>query len=312
MIDKPLTSILGSGILIFLLSFGGSYLWALDMGSTQSSRQDPRFLSTKAEQTTEEEEGEEETEPDTRELTPRTWDLFLEYEGEREEMLGIIRDYSEVNFRDGPGTDYSIKATPTGGALLFLLDRYNQWFRARTEDGQIGWIHKSLVRQLKVPKPVVKGLREEIDSLEKAIKRLTPEEFKNYNRVEIAADAVNLRNGPGLQFSIQTRHYRYEELRLLGKRNSWFRVQTRHGATGWVFEETARPIYLFNINRAYTLNEENIKENTLRTEPAHQFRGRHIPSDQFPLKLIDKIENWYQIQLANGDMGWIPKETYTP
>ncbi len=298
----PLATILGSGVLIFFISLGGSYYWA-----RSNDRSRPAGPGSHLVATAEQEDQEAGDEADTPELTPHSWELFLDYEGQRQEMLGIIREHSQVNLRDGPGTDYSIVTTPPGGALLFPLDRFNQWYRVQLEDGRIGWIHESLVRRLNVPAPVVEELNEDKTSLEEATKDLNPEEFENFNHLLVKKDAVNYRSGPGLQFSIRGRVYRYQKLRLLGKRDSWFRIQSRHGSTGWINAEMVEPVFMVDPEEAPVLNEDDLEENTLRSQPQFQFRARNILSEQFPLRVIDEIEDWRQVKLNDGSIGWIPR-----
>ncbi len=302
----PLLTIILSGVLAFIIGLGGSYYWARSDDPAHPARSSPHLVTT-AEEEEEEEDGEVDDEVDTPELTPHSWELFLDYEGERQEMLGIIREHSQVNLRSGPGTDYEIVTTPPGGALLFPLDRFNQWYRIQLEDGRIGWIHESLVRRLNVPRPVVEELAEDKPDLEEATEELNPEEFEDFNRLLVDRDAVNYRSGPGLQFSIRGRVYRYQKLRLLGKRDEWYRVQTRHGSTGWVNERMVEPEFLIELETAPLLNEEELEEATLRFQPQFQFRSRNIGSDQFPLKVIDELEDWLQVKLEDGSIGWIPR-----
>ncbi|MGM0380359.1 MAG: SH3 domain-containing protein [bacterium] len=300
----PLLTIVGSGIIMFFLSLAGTYYWASSSKKPQKNVQNPRLVNSSEQQT----EEKEEDRVDTAELTPDNWELFLDYEGERIEMLGIKRKYNQVNLRAGPGTDYEIAATPSGGDLLFPLDRFNQWYRVQLEDGQLGWIYRSLVRQLKVPRPVVDNLTEDKPSLKEATEKLNPDEFEDHNHLIVKEKAANFRSGPGRQFSIRGRVYRYQKLRLLGRRADWYRIRNHIGANGWVNEKMVEPVFLTPPEDALTLAEEEVDENTLRSQPKFQFRGHHILPEQFPLKVIERTDEWIQVILQNGDIGWLPRQ----
>jgi len=50
-----------------------------------------------------------------------------------------------VNVREGPGTGFRVLFQAEKGVSFKLLNRKKKWLRVRHADGEVGWIHESLV-----------------------------------------------------------------------------------------------------------------------------------------------------------------------
>jgi curli biogenesis system outer membrane secretion channel CsgG len=59
--------------------------------------------------------------------------------------------------------------------------------------------------------------------------------------VEISANSLRVRNGPGTQFSVITSVKRGSRFPVLEMQNGWLRIQMPSGAQGWVSEKYTRP-----------------------------------------------------------------------
>jgi len=57
----------------------------------------------------------------------------------------VIVKGTMVNVREGPGTDFRVLFQAEKGVSFELLKREKKWLRVRHADGDVGWIHKSLV-----------------------------------------------------------------------------------------------------------------------------------------------------------------------
>lgn len=53
---------------------------------------------------------------------------------------------SKANVREGPGSNYGIVMRLNYGTVIVQVQRDQEWLQIRTQDGQIGWIHDSLIR----------------------------------------------------------------------------------------------------------------------------------------------------------------------
>lgn len=50
-----------------------------------------------------------------------------------------------VNIREGPGTSFKVLFQAESGVSLKVLGKKNKWLRVEHADGDVGWIHTSLV-----------------------------------------------------------------------------------------------------------------------------------------------------------------------
>jgi hypothetical protein len=51
-----------------------------------------------------------------------------------------------ANLRDGPGSDYSVIGKLAYGTVLVQTGTDKQWSQVRTQSGETGWVHSSLIR----------------------------------------------------------------------------------------------------------------------------------------------------------------------
>jgi len=61
------------------------------------------------------------------------------------EVPAVIVKGDLVNVREGPGTDFKVQFQAESGVSLKVLGRKDKWLRVEHADGDLGWIHESLV-----------------------------------------------------------------------------------------------------------------------------------------------------------------------
>ncbi len=290
-----------AGLFFFSFSFAGSYYWASKPAPPETDKQKnivPEKNITAANDDT------DDTKP--LELSRDDWESFVDYEGPRERMLGVKQKYRAVNFRNRPSLSSQIISTPEGGHLLVPLDRFQDWYRARLEDGKIGWIHESIVRQLNIPEPVANKIKKKQPSLRQSTQTQTPASFFNHTRLIVKSDRVNLRQGPGKQFGRIGRVYRHQILRLMARRNGWARIQTPDEIIAWLHTSLTSLKYA----KSRTKREKLIASlPALYYGPEIQFREMQIENDTVTFEIIDSENGWQQLELESGTIGWIQKET---
>ncbi len=62
-------------------------------------------------------------------------------------------------------------------------------------------------------------------------------------RIVVQAQALNMRSGPGMDYSILSVLYRGEVLSVLGSTDGWYYVQRDNGDVGWVMSTYTSPAY---------------------------------------------------------------------
>jgi SH3-like domain-containing protein len=85
--------------------------------------------------------------------TSGEWHQIRDFEGDvgwihqslLEETPAVIVKGNIVNIRKGPGTDFEVGFQAEQGVSFKLLEKKNAWFKVQHADGDVGWIHSSLV-----------------------------------------------------------------------------------------------------------------------------------------------------------------------
>ncbi len=297
---RPLFIIFISGLIAFAVSFSGGYYWATSPAEEAEDKQVAALDDSPGDKDKTEDE-----EPQYDEPTMDDWASFINYEGDRVEMLGVKREYSQVNMRRGPATEYEIVKTPAGGSLLGPLDIFEGWFRARYLDGTVGWIHRSLVRQIRAPKTIAEEFRQDLPPLKESVREKMPTDFFNKTNVEVNAERVNLRQGAGIQFTITGRAYSHQVFRLLARKEDWVYVQTHLGNVGWLHADYVK------INRPASpeLSPVEVAEANIWPNRDQQFRPLvRIESPQ-QLTVLEQESGWLLVETDDGNIGWFNQST---
>jgi len=58
----------------------------------------------------------------------------------------LVVAVSKANLRQGPGGKFNVVTRLSYGTAVVRLDKREEWMKVRTRDGQIGWIHTSLLQ----------------------------------------------------------------------------------------------------------------------------------------------------------------------
>lgn len=128
---------------------------------------------------------------------------------------------SDLNVRDGPGTDYVRMTRVDAGESVDLLSRSGSWFQVETPDGTQGWIDSTY---LTLQPGVIERVPETTD-----VPPVDPE-----RRGRVTDTGINLRTGPGTKYPSLEKLTADTSLTLLARYDAWYKVQTAGGTTGWV------------------------------------------------------------------------------
>ena len=109
---------------------------------------------------------------------------------------------SVANVRSGPGKQYEILWKVEQYHPLEVLTKSDQWIQFRDFEGDIGWIHGSLVAR--IPAVITKS------------------------------DKCNIRGGPGTQFDILLTVERGIPFNVLKRQGKWLQVRHADGDLGWI------------------------------------------------------------------------------
>jgi SH3-like domain-containing protein len=114
----------------------------------------------------------------------------------------LVVSVKRANVRSGPGTNHDILLSVETYYPFDVLKKSGRWYKIRDFEGDVGWMHGSLLRQ--IPAVIVKG-------------RL-----------------VNVREKPGTTFRILLQAERGVCFKRLGQKGKWLKVRHADGEVGWI------------------------------------------------------------------------------
>lgn len=190
-----------------------------------------------------------------------------------------------VNLRSGPGLNYQVLGQVTQGTWVELKEERGGWARIVYRSKEY-WIAGWLI---------------EID--------LQP---KNLVAV-VDASVVNLRRGPGTEYSVVSTVKRGERLKALAKRGEWIRVERSDGVKCWIHSDLVRleagapprkplpPIdpskmLVYPIGSRVTVWQTAIRNGDVVSYLTPSSPGRYLGTKG----------GWIWVMTESGQRGWVP------
>ena len=210
-----------------------------------------------------------------------------------EEVSAKTTEY--VNFRSGPGTNYSSQGIIASGTTITVTDTSNsEWYAVRLSNGSTGYIYAAYIS-------VATG--NSTSSGEERSAKTTA--------------YVNFRSGPGTNYSSKGVIASGTSITVTDTSNAqWYAVRLSNGSTGYIFAEY---ISLSGSNTpsataAPTQAPSNGSEQTAKTTEYVNFRSG--PGTNYSSKGVIALgttvtvtdtsnSEWYAVRLANGSTGYI-------
>ena len=211
-----------------------------------------------------------------------------------EEISAKTTEY--VNFRTGPGTNYSSKGVIPSGTGITVTDTSNsQWYAVRLSDGSTGYIYAEYIS--------VSGSNTAEDGEVNA---------------KTTAD-VNFRSGPGTNYNSKAVIGSGTGIIVTDTGNSqWYAVRLTNGSTGYIYAEYIRitgdvgtPSAPAEPTPAPSNPEAEQTAKTteyvnFRTGPGTNYSSKGVISLGTTVTVTDTSNSqWYAVRLANGSTGYI-------
>ena len=211
-----------------------------------------------------------------------------------EEVSAKTTEY--VNFRTGPGTNYSSKGVIPSGTGITVTDTSNsQWYAVRLSDGSTGYIYAEYIS--------VSGSNTTEDGEVNA---------------KTTAD-VNFRSGPGTNYNSKAVIGSGTGIIVTDTGNSqWYAVRLTNGSTGYIYAEYIRitgdvgtPSAPAEPTPAPSNPEAEQTAKTteyvnFRTGPGTNYSSKGVISLGTTVTVTDTGNSqWYAVRLANGSTGYI-------
>ena len=208
-----------------------------------------------------------------------------------------------VNFRSGPGTNYSSKGVIALGTTVTVTDRSNsEWYAVRLANGSTGYIFAQYLK---------------LNSSSSATATPAPTQAPSGSEQSAkTTEYVNFRSGPGTNYSSKGVIALGTTVTVTDRSNSeWYAVRLANGSTGYIFAQylklnssssaTATPA----PTQAPSGSEQSAKTTeyvNFRSGPGTNYSSKGVIASGTTVTVTDRSNSqWYAVRLANGSTGYI-------
>ena len=210
-----------------------------------------------------------------------------------EEVSAKTTEY--VNFRSGPGTNYSSQGIIASGTSITVTDTSNsEWYAVRLSNGSTGYIYAEYI------------------SMSTGGSTSNGEE-----RSAKTTEYVNFRSGPGTNYNSKGVIALGTTVTVTDMSNAqWYAVRLSNGSTGYIFAEyiSFTGSNTPSATAAPTQAPSNGSEQTAKTTEYVNFRSG--PGTNYSSKGVIALgttvtvtdtsnSEWYAVRLSNGSTGYI-------
>ena len=208
-----------------------------------------------------------------------------------------------VNFRSGPGTNYSSKGVIALGTTVTVTDTSNsEWYAVRLSNGSMGYIFAQYLK---------------LNSSSSATATPAPTQAPSGSEQSAkTTEYVNFRSGPGTNYSSKGVIALGTTVTVTDTSNSeWYAVRLSNGSTGYIFAQylklhssssaTATPA----PTQAPSGSEQSAKTTeyvNFRSGPGTNYSSKGVIASGTTVTVTDRSNSqWYAVRLANGSTGYI-------
>ena len=208
-----------------------------------------------------------------------------------------------VNFRSGPGTNYSSKGVIALGTTVTVTDTSNsEWYAVRLSNGSTGYIFAQYLK---------------LDGSSSATATPAPTQAPSGSEQSAkTTEYVNFRSGPGTNYSSKGVIASGTTVTVTDRSNSqWYAVRLSNGSTGYIFAQylklnssssaTATPA----PTQAPSGSEQSAKTTeyvNFRSGPGTNYSSKGVIASGTTVTVTDRSNSqWYAVRLSNGSTGYI-------
>lgn len=199
-----------------------------------------------------------------------------------------------LHLREGPGLSYPILDTLDKGEHLTYIEQNGEWIHVKNEQ-QEGWVASWLT----------------------SISEETKQQYVHQTIIS-QVDYLNIRSEPSLSAVVLGQLTKGQQANILQRQTGWLQIDA-DGLTGWVSEDYVtinekQTEKVENTNTAtqtipikkgalyFTINVDAL--NVRKKADLNSKKLATIKKDQV-FEIIDRQNNWLQIQLPNNKKGWV-------
>jgi N-acetylmuramoyl-L-alanine amidase len=192
----------------------------------------------------------------------------------KNERQTVVVTAKEVNVRQGPGMSYRLLAKVHQGETYQLIEERAGWVKVQMKRNQTGWVAKTYTKLV----------------LEQAVSQ---------------EDRLRVRLSPSRDGRIVGHLSKGEVVSVLETNGDWRKVVTS-SLIGWVSSS-----YLSSYHRKEATEKTGwVTADSLNVRARPSLTAERVGKVTYgeQVTITDKQENWYQILMNNGKVGWVSSE----
>ena len=210
-----------------------------------------------------------------------------------------------VNFRSGPGTNYSSKGVIALGTTVTVTDTSNaQWYAVRLSNGSTGYIFAEYISFTGNNTPSATAAPTQAPS-------------NGSEQTAKTTEYVNFRSGPGTNYSSKGVIALGTTVTVTDTSNSeWYAVRLSNGSTGYIFAQylklnssssaTATPAPTQAPSNGSEQTAKTTEYVNFRSGPGTNYSSKGVIASGTTVTVTDRSNaQWYAVRLANGSTGYI-------
>ena len=211
-----------------------------------------------------------------------------------------------VNFRSGPGTNYSSKGVIALGTTVTVTDTSNaQWYAVRLSNGSTGYIFAQYLK---------------LNSSSSATATPAPTQAPSNGSEQSAktTEYVNFRSGPGTNYSSKGVIASGTTVTVTDRSNSqWYAVRLTNGSTGYIFAQylkvtgtsSATPTPTQAPSNDGTVQAKLTADVNLRRGAGTNYGVIKVIGTGTTVTVTDASNSqWYKVKLSDGTEGYLFSE----
>ena len=207
-----------------------------------------------------------------------------------------------VNFRSGPGTNYSSKGVIALGTTVTVTDTSNaQWYAVRLSNGSTGYIFAEYISFTGSNTPSATAAPTQAPS-------------NGSEQTAKTTEYVNFRSGPGTNYSSKGVIALGTTVTVTDTSNSeWYAVRLSNGSTGYIFAQYLKVTGTSSATPAPTQAPSGSEQSAKTTEyvnfrsgPGTNYSSKGVIASGTTVTVTDRSNSqWYAVRLSNGSTGYI-------
>ena len=208
-----------------------------------------------------------------------------------------------VNFRSGPGTNYSSKGVISLGTTVTVTDTSNsQWYAVRLANGSTGYIFAQYIKITSTPSATATPAPTPTPAPSDPSKEQTAK----------TTEYVNFRTGPGTNYSSKSVIPSGTAITVTDTSNAqWYAVRLSDGSTGYIYAQyikitsaTAAPAPT-EAPADGTVRAKTTADVNLRKGAGTNYGVIRVVGNNTAVTVTEATNTWYKVKLSDGTEGYL-------